>query len=433
LGVEVGDFRVVVGSNGSGKTTLLDIPVLLGELLQASNVASTFLDRRSVSGARATALKELVFAGRGNDFSFAVEARLPEEIRSKLLEGMYLRARSESTRLALQKDHRRWPSHIRYEIGLRVSEEQELQVTNEYLFTYPEAYGPDRRQGGFQGVIAGEQKHWRTVLSREFGHEVQFKSEVSEGSGKQRATSVGLPLTLASLARVLYESEAEYPAARWFYGLLTKQSIFFEPDYSALRQASPPGLPKAITSDGRNIPWLALELKRSGAPDEGNSYSSDRFNDWVDHVRIALPQIQSIDIREREDDHHAYFVVHYRGGFSVTSSGLSDGTLRILSLTLLAYYPSHPDMLVTEEPENGIHPRAIEAVMQSLSSVYGSQVWVSSHSPVVLARTKLNNLLCGRQIREGGVAMVAGPDHPQLRDWQGGVDLGSLFAAGVLG
>jgi predicted ATPase len=117
---------------------------------------------------------------------------------------------------------------------------------------------------------------------------------------------------------------------------------------------------------------------------------------------------------------------------SVPSSGLSDGTLRILTLTLLPYLAKQPAILVTEEPENGLHP-AIEAVLQSLSSMYDSQVWVSSHSPVVLASAKLDQLLCARLASAGGVEMVAGSDHPRLREWRGGIDLGSLFAAGVLG
>ena len=39
LGIDVGDFRVLVGANGSGKTTLLDLPVLLGELLRGGRFA----------------------------------------------------------------------------------------------------------------------------------------------------------------------------------------------------------------------------------------------------------------------------------------------------------------------------------------------------------------------------------------------------------
>jgi hypothetical protein len=197
------------------------------------------------------------------------------------------------------------------------------------------------------------------------------------------------------MPRVLFESEAGYPAARWLHSLLTADAVFLEPNWSAMRQASPPGQPKVITANGRNIPWLALELKREGAPEALRlDYRSERYADWIAHVQTALPQVTDIEVREREDDHHAYFVVSYKGDFKVPSLGLSDGTLRILTLTLLPYLSKQPAILVTEEPENGIHPRAIEAVLQSLSSMYDSQVWVSSHSPVVLGRAKLDQLLC---------------------------------------
>lgn len=72
-------------------------------------------------------------------------------------------------------------------------------------------------------------------------------------------------------------------------------------------------------------------------------------------------------------------------------------------MTLLPYLSKQSTILVTEEPENGIHPRAIEAVLQSLSSMYDSQVWVSSHSPVMLASAKLEQLLCARLTADGSV------------------------------
>lgn len=430
LGVEVGDFRVLVGANGSGKTTLLDLPVLLGDLLRANNVSAPFMERRPELPPRAGSLNELVFAGRGSDFSLAVEARLPEAVQSKVLEGLFASKRTERSRQALQEDRRQWPTHIRYEIGLRIGADQSLLVVYEYLFLFPESDGPDRRQAGFHGVTAVSKKQWHLTLKREIGYESEFKPETPHA----KAVKVGLPETLLAMPRVLFESEAGYPAARWLYGLLTTDAVFLQPDWTVMRQASPPGLPKVITSSGRNIPWLALELKREGAP-EGASvdYRSERYADWIAHVQTALPQVVDIEVREREDDHHAYFVVSYKGDFKVPSPGLSEGTLRILTLTLLPYLSKQPAILVTEEPENGIHPRAIEAVLQSLSSMYDSQVWVSSHSPVVLARAKLDQLLCARLASEGGVEMVAGTDHPRLQEWRGGIDLGSLFAAGVLG
>jgi predicted ATPase len=434
LGIDVGDFRVLVGANGSGKTTLLDLPVLLGDLLRANNIASPFMDRRPELPPRAGSLNELVFAGRGSDFSLALEARLPDAIQAKVLEGMFVRLRTEKSRLALQEDRRHWPTHIRYELGLRISNDNALQVAYEYMFIFPKSDGPDRRQAWTYGLTAEAKKHWHLTLKREIGYEAEFKPEIPSTTGKARAVKVGLPDTLLAMPRVLYESESEYPAARWLHNLLTTEAVFLDPNWSAMRQASPPGQPKVITANGRNIPWLALELMREGAPDNvPDDYRSERYGDWIAHVQTALPQVADIEVREREDDHHAYFVVSYRGDFKVPSAGLSDGTLRILTLTLLPYLSKQPAILVTEEPENGIHPRAIEAVLQSLSSMYDSQVWVSSHSPVVLARAKLDQLLCARLSNEGGVEMVVGTDHPRLLEWRGGINLGSLFAAGVLG
>ena len=77
-----------------------------------------------------------------------------------------------------------------------------------------------------------------------------------------------------------------------------------------MRLASPPGQPKTIAPHGRNMPWLAMGLKREGAPDDAPpAYRSERYSDWIAHVRTALPQVTDIDVHERADDHHAYFVV----------------------------------------------------------------------------------------------------------------------------
>lgn len=432
LGIDLGDFRVLVGANGSGKTTLLDLPGLFGDLLRANNIALPFMARRPDAPARAGSLDELIFAGRGSDFSLALEARLPETVQAKVLEGMFARIKTEKARLAFHEDQKRWPTHVRYELGLRISNERELHVVSEFLFVFPEGQAPDRRMTGFHGVQAESNKHWRLILKREFGFDAEFTPEVP--SGRSRVAKAGLPPTMLAMPRVMFESETEYPAGRWLYNLLTDSAVFLDPNWAEMRQASPPGQPKMVIASGRNVPWLALDLKREGGGNDAKAdYRSERYGDWIAHVRTALPQVTDIDVREREDDHHAYFVVTYRGDFKVPSPGLSDGTLRILTLTLLPYLSKQPAIVVTEEPENGIHPRAIEAVLQSLSSMYDSQVWVSSHSPVVLASAKLDQLVCARLADEGGVEMVAGSDHPRLKEWRGGIDLGSLFAAGVLG
>jgi predicted ATPase len=105
--------------------------------------------------------------------------------------------------------------------------------------------------------------------------------------------------------------------------------------------------------------------------------------------------------------------------------------MRILALTLVAYLDDMPPLLVIEEPENSIHPQAIDTIMQSLRSLYDRQVLISTHSPVVLAGGQVTELVITRLDRSGAAAVVRGEDHPRLTAWKGAIDLGSLFATGV--
>jgi predicted ATP-dependent endonuclease of OLD family len=68
-----------------------------------------------------------------------------------------------------------------------------------------------------------------------------------------------------------------------------------------------------------------------------------------------------------------------------------------------------------------------------LSSVYDSQVLLATHSPVILGIAELDKVLCFSKTQEGATAILPGDQHPALQNWHGEVNLGTLFAAGVLG
>jgi len=112
---------------------------------------------------------------------------------------------------------------------------------------------------------------------------------------------------------------------------------------------------------------------------------------------------------------------------------VSDGTLRLLTLTLPAYIPDFTGVYLVEEPENGIHPQAIEVLFQSLSSVYGAQMLLATHSPVILSQADLRQVLCFQKTESGATDIVAGAEHPALKDWKGQPNLDVIFASGVLG
>jgi predicted ATPase len=150
-------------------------------------------------------------------------------------------------------------------------------------------------------------------------------------------------------------------------------------------------------------------------------------------LRTALPDLNNIRTVEREDDRHRYLMLEYTGGLSVPSWMASDGTLRLMALSILAYLPNFSGIYLIEEPENGIHPRAVDTMFQSLSSVYDAQILVATHSPVVLSLVEPVNVLCFAKTKQGAVDIVKGDEHPALRDWKGEANLGVLFAGGVLG
>lgn len=409
MAVDVGAYNVLAGPNGSGKTTLLDIPGLLGELISARRVADPFLETRPGTAPRAGRLAHLIHRGRGDEFMLAVEAELPPAVR---------RLTDDEGRI----------SHLRYELRLQVLNDTTLEVLNEHLFAYAAADGTPEKGGGLQGEPSFRRKggrpelrnrRWRPILNRGNGEPTLI---IDEKNGKSGHLSYRFPSTQLALPNVPADPTL-FPATLWFCDILRDRTTFFQPEISALRRASAPGRSSRLDDRGENLSRLAFNLQRTNL---------DRFTAWVEHVKTALPRVSDISVQEREDDRYVYLQVRYADDYDVSASGLSEGTLRLLALTLIPYLDEQPSVLVTEEPENGIHPRAVEAILLSLQSLYDSQVWLSTHSPVVLAATPVHSVLLSVLDDTGEATVIAGPEHQRLLEWKGAVDLGTLFAAGVL-
>jgi predicted ATPase len=94
-----------------------------------------------------------------------------------------------------------------------------------------------------------------------------------------------------------------------------------------------------------------------------------------------------------------------RGDMSLPARSLSEGTLRFLALCVLLEDPAVEGLICMEEPENGIHPANVGAVVRLLEDVAVDpqletgvdnpfrQVIVNTHSPVVVQLVKPEDLL----------------------------------------
>ena len=150
-----------------------------------------------------------------------------------------------------------------------------------------------------------------------------------------------------------------------------------------------------LSMDGSSFPWAVQHLQEKQESD---------YHEWILHIKTVLPYIEDIRVVEREDDRHAYRMLRYKEGVEAPSWMTSDGTLRLLALTLLAYLstgdtPPHRwvpknGLFLVEEPENGIHPMALDAIYDSLITVYDDQVLDATHSPVFLKMTRPEEVLC---------------------------------------
>ena len=94
-----------------------------------------------------------------------------------------------------------------------------------------------------------------------------------------------------------------------------------------------------------------------------------------------------------------------RDGTSHPARALSDGTLRFLALVVLGLDPGAQGLICLEEPENGIHPERIAAMLRLLQDIATDtsrpvgpdnplrQVIINTHSPSVVARVLDDTLL----------------------------------------
>jgi len=399
----LGPFHVLVGPNASGKTSFLDVVGFLGKMV-SDGLEATVSERTQT-------FQDMVFGRNGEWFELAVEAAIPEDRKAFLKRDL---------------------DTIRYEVKIGLDPSSgELGILGEkaWLKTWRDKAPAARSLFPVEPetpgtILSGKAKSgWQGVLTKAHGGNDNFYVEVRDpGGGKGWFPSTRLGPRKSALGN-LPEDESKFPVATWLKTMLTQGVQSLVLNSLLIRRASPPGQVRGFKPDGSNLPWVVAGLSKEPS----------RLKAWISHLKTALPDIENIRTVERPDDKHRYLVICYQGGLEVPSWMASDGTLRLLALTVPAYLPKFPGVYLIEEPENGIHPSAVEAVYQSLSSVYDAQILMATHSPVILSLADADKVLCFKKTETGATDIVLGSEHPALKDWKGETNLGVLFAGGVLG
>jgi predicted ATPase len=385
-------FLVLVGQNATGKSTLLNALQLIGDVLQGGvsfavkRVAGSFYD--------------LCFDST-QPVALAVELSVPGPDREE--------------------------SHLRYEIEIGIEPGTGLRVLQENLFILPSNGNgePERSLFGdelFTLVHHSVPRHWRKVVSKTKEGRDYFRDEKTEWNnvfrfGLDRAALGSLP-----------EDPERFPLSISARNALRTGIRTLQLEAPELRSASAPGSPAKMALDGSNLPHVVSAFMQR---------DPILFDQWVQHVGTAIEGLESIRVREREEDRHLVLEARFRGQHreAVPSWLLSDGTLRLMALTLLSYAATEEDLdtYLIEEPENGLHPLAIQVVYETLSKPpANAQILCATHSPIFLAQTDLQHALVFRRAPEGYALVRRAPEIPELQAWAGRVALPDLFVTGVL-
>lgn len=400
-------FHVIAGPNGSGKSTFFEIPRILGAFGR-DGLTSLW----ESSGAQS--LEELLFLGQGQAFELAVEMTVPEELRGANHAPDATPVIRYEVRIGREKTEEDEPPKILAEnlwlLPKSISTERREYRQEEFAFPSPSADLHVVHDGAPRG--AG----WRPVAKKTKAGNSYFRGETTDWNLQIRNSAE------ESSLRAL-PSDDRFPISNWFRQRLVEGVRQLALSSDVMRRPSGALKRQGFRPDGSNLPHVVAHLQ------------SDRagFRAWHDHLRTVLP-IHRVDVVTREEDKSRYLRVayDYAKDSYVPSWHLSDGTLRMLALTLLAYLPDNRGTYLIEEPENGIHPQAMEAVFQSLSSVYEGQVLVATHSPVLVGLVKPSQLLCFSKTPSGETDIVTGAQHPKLQQWKHETSLSRLYAAGVL-
>lgn len=396
--VRFGPFTCIAGPNGVGKSNLFDAIRFLSALADRPLMEAALTVRGDDNGIRMTDVWSL-FQRHGeqsaSEMSFEAEMIVPSEGEDDL--GQKAKATNTflrySLKLACRKDE---------DLGSLGS----LEVLKEELdyFTVTDApknlsfpHTPSWRASAISGKRKGK----------------QFISTEGEGEARivrlhQDGGSRGRPLwQVRKLNRTVLSTTntSESPTA-----LLARREMqswrLLQLEPSALRRPDEFSAPTKLGSNGSHLAATLYRLAcRNGLTPPHGEYSSRVCASVAQRLGQLIEDVYRVSIDRDEKRELLTLNVMGRDRTSHGARSLSDGTLRFLALAVLEQDPEVQGILCLEEPENGIHPARIEAMIKLLQDIAVDvsesvgpdnplrQVIVNTHSPAVVQQVSEDTLL----------------------------------------
>jgi len=387
--VRFGPFNCIAGYNGVGKSNIFDAIHFLALLAD-----HTFVDAaRQVRGSSDPA--SLFTAWGDGHMRFECDVVVPGHGR----DDFHQPAEASHT-------------YLTYSLHLALIREgagaERIELQREELEYIP--FGAARKQLGFQcsrewleSAIRKSQRRtsyietmevdgqWRIRLSAD-----KMRDEDKSRRGGGRPTDFLASTLPRSVLSAASHAEEARTAVLVRAEMRSWRVLQLEP--SSLRVPDELHAPASLTVEGKHLPATLHRLASGPEGDRHLADVSNRLGQLVNNVR---------DVRVVRDDTRRalQLVLTDTEGQEFPAASLSDGTLRFVALSVIERDREASGLFCLEEPENGIHPERMGAMMRLLTDIPTDikaaldndnplqQVIISTHSPIVVAHTRPDDLL----------------------------------------
>lgn len=179
-----------------------------------------------------------------------------------------------------------------------------------------------------------------------------------------------------------------------------------------------------LASDGSNIAEYLLNIRQL---DQG------AFDGIVETLQYVLPYALDLQPAITSELERNVYLQLTEGDYKVFGWLLSSGTLRLVALLALLRHPTPPPLIMIEEIENGIDPRALHLLVDEIRRVTESrtsQILMTTHSPYLLDLLDLSHIVIVE--KDGDTKFSRPSDKETLEGWRKNFTVGQLYTMGKL-
>ncbi len=119
--------------------------------------------------------------------------------------------------------------------------------------------------------------------------------------------------------------------------------------------------------------------------------------DFVEWLQLLIPEFEDIEVKKSNIDGGYDFSIFEKSSKKSFSRYLiSDGTYNILALMAAVYQSKQPQFLCIEEPENGLHPQAIQLLIdffREKCDEMGHHIWLNTHSSTLVRTLNIDEVI----------------------------------------